>query len=48
MIRLGGKGEFAIAWPAGMPSSCVRRIGDRGRSDVSEHVDDLLAGGFGE
>ncbi len=23
-------------------------IGDRGRSDISGHVDDLLAGGFGE
>jgi hypothetical protein len=23
-------------------------IGDSGRSDISEHVDDLLAGGFGE
>lgn len=23
-------------------------IGDSGRSDVSEHVDELLAGGFGE
>ncbi|MGH3252396.1 MAG: hypothetical protein ACRDOI_40140 [Trebonia sp.] len=23
-------------------------IGDSGRSDVSKHVDDLLAGGFGE
>ena len=23
-------------------------IGDSGRSDICEHVDDLLAGGFGE
>jgi hypothetical protein len=23
-------------------------IGDSGRSDISEHVDDLLAGGFGK
>jgi hypothetical protein len=23
-------------------------IGDSGRSDISEHVDDLLAGGFGQ
>jgi hypothetical protein len=23
-------------------------IGDSGRSDISEHVDELLAGGFGE
>jgi len=23
-------------------------IGDSGRSDISEHVNDLLAGGFGE
>jgi hypothetical protein len=36
------------------PDQQVRRLpafvrtGDSGRSDISEHVDDLLAGGFGE
>jgi hypothetical protein len=37
-----------------LPGQQVRRplafagIGDSGRSDISEHVDDLLAKGFGE